>query len=140
MKSLLVTALSFLSLSAIACPNIEGKFNCMAEGESWLVDVSQEKSNDVTTYVIDGTAIIADGAEHDMNEQDFVGTYNASCAPTTVTVTQKGQITDGGEKGDLNMVTTISVTAAGFDTLSKGTITFGGTNYPIDQIGNCVRQ
>jgi len=94
MKNLVVLALSFLSLSLLACPNFSGSFTCqekLADGslESYDLTVTQNGNVFTTTDDVGTQDIIADGVRRSFEDAFFI---TATCSRNAINSTIEGTI------------------------------------------------
>ncbi len=65
MKQTIIALVTMVSgLSAMACPQLAGNYRCSVGIFAINVPVSQSSDRGVTTYVLDGAPIVADGKRH----------------------------------------------------------------------------
>ncbi len=77
-----LTIILLSSVSAFACPNLSGKFECKEENETYTIEIAQTEANGITTYHIEGLNLVADGMKHSIpNEPDQLSdrVYFATC-------------------------------------------------------------
>lgn len=78
---LLFSVLSTVAVSAGACPELQGQFQCHHYDETQNVDFQYKSVNGVSIYKLNGQEIVADGQPRKMN---LGGTFTAACKDETL--------------------------------------------------------
>lgn len=99
-------------LAAQACPTLQGDYTCSALGGIVTLEIPVQQSTDkagITTYILDGAPVIADGAAHKAQTLPnllarFVKdvTYQAACQKGGVQFAGRGTLLKNGEPANIN--------------------------------------
>lgn len=141
---ILATIALFASVNAWACPELTGSFTCTyQDGSSEVVEMTQELKDGVTTYMYNGSAIPADNVVYQVPDDQTLkqGTFRAWCDDTvTLKAELKGQYYDQGNYfGDLVMNMEFSLAGSDLKSVTTGTLTNSGGQYPLNGETVCTR-
>ncbi len=97
MKSLIILTILTLSVTAFACPDLTGKFEC----SSGTLELSQKTVDGVTTYSMKeagNDTFIADGKERSLEPRYQVSSvkYIASCGENDLTINVNAVLSANG--------------------------------------------
>lgn len=90
---------SAASLSAQACPDLEGEYICRGAGQVQEVQIQQDKRDDVWTYYLnmgnEELTVLTDGKKHDLGTFQNIqnASYQANCQGQALNVKASGDIT-----------------------------------------------
>lgn len=150
MKLAVMSFVSLLSISALACPTFNGEYECKGEGMEQTLNVKTEVVNGVHQYSLDDTTVIADGQFRKVNFQGGLYDMAASCKNQTLDVKI---LFDGGE-GDSpecgtqkwNLLYVLSFTENGKNITENHAASLmceDGKTFPTDDMTgsmNCVKK
>lgn len=150
MKALLATLVLF-GTSAWACPDLSGTFACTQEGQTAVIQVSQDVVNGATVYTIkdannpgqEGDSLPADNNTYNLEDTiEFRNaTYRGWCEAEAFKMEQTGQYFDQGQHvADVQMVAAISIVNGNLQQTIQGVFRTGSGDYPIQEAMTCARQ
>ncbi len=150
MKALLATLVLF-GTSAFACPDLTGTFACTQEGQTSVIQVSQQVTNGVTVYTVkdpsnptnQGDSLPADNNTYRLPDSaEFRNaTIRGWCEGDAFKMEQTGQYFDQGQHiGDLQAIAAMSIVNGNLQQAVQGTFKTGSGDYPFDDMITCVRQ
>ena len=77
MKSLLLVLPFLYTISAQACPQIVGKYDCKRFIAGY--EFANQSMNGVWEFTVNGESYLADGTTHDLTRPGVTGTYMSAC-------------------------------------------------------------
>lgn len=138
MKTMMISLMTLLTLSAYACPNLEGSYRCSGVGYDFVSKIDQTIENGAHVYMVNeqgGTeVVIADGQWRNAPMNGQMTSIRAVCMGTNLVLTMVQSVPQVGE---VKAVSTISLDSAR-NLVTSTVIDAGGVNVP-DQNSICHR-
>lgn len=140
-------AIALVSVQAFACPDLTGNYSCVyQDGTKEVVSITQEQKNGVTTFLYNGSAIVADNQAYPMADDQNLreATFRAWCDSADPTLLQTQLLgkyyTNGAYYGDLTMNMNFSMAGSDLKQTNTGTLKNAGGEYPLNSELTCTRQ
>lgn len=143
-KSLMTATLAALSVTAFACPDLTGTYECTYDGQVETMDLTQYVADGVTHFKVGQTEVVADGASHPMpdSQPEEQATYTASCNGNVLGISFFSLLIDNANKiGQISGQQNMSLDNVG-DLVQdiKGTLVIDAQGtFPIDEVTTCRR-
>ena len=141
--SLLITTL-LSTYATDSCPKIEGRFNCISQGEILEIKIDYKKTADTTIYVINQDPVIADGRSRFYeNENVKNGKISGTCVDNKLQHHLKGEFINSKNEpyGRVNLISVFKPNKSkGLEIIQSGEYFFDEYGeIPIDNVIICVR-